>query len=72
MNNEDIGWLKANVEQILQNQQNFDKRLDVMEEQISIYRNAIKFVKFSGGAILLVLTLKFGDVSSLWTRIFNG
>ena len=72
MNNEDIGWLKANVEQILQNQQNFDKRLDTMEEQISIYRTVIKFVKFSGAAILLVLTFKFGDVSSLWERIFNG
>ena len=72
MNNEDIGWLKANVEQILENQNKFDKRLDDLEDQISIYRTAIKFVKFAGAAILLVLTFKFGDVSSLWQRIFSG
>ena len=72
MNNEDIGWLKANVELILENQVKHDIRLDKLEEQISIYKTLIKVVKFVGYSTILILTFKFGDVSALWQRMFSG
>ena len=72
MNDEDIGWLKANVERILDNQVQHDLRLDKLEEQISIYKTLIKVVKFVGYSTVLILTFKFGDVSALWQRMFSG
>lgn len=72
MDSEDIGWLKAKMEDILDNQKDFGVRLKTVEEQISIYKTVIKFVKFAGLAVGAILTFKFGDVTSLWHRIFSG
>lgn len=68
---EDIGWIKANIETLLKNQESFSVRLIEIEHQISIYKTVIKTIKFTGAALLLVLTFKFGNVADLWHRIFS-
>lgn len=69
---EDIGWLKAKIELLLENQEKNGNRLQNVEEQISLYKTIIKVVKFIGGAIILLLTLKVGDVANLWRHLFSG
>lgn len=72
MNDEDIGWLKAKVETILEYTEKQDVRLAKIENDISLYKTVIKAVKFIGLAAGLVLTFKFGDISNLYQRIFSG
>lgn len=75
---EDIGWIKAHVERLIANQLQHEvehaalaAKLSSIEDQISIYKTIIKTVQFIAAAILLLLTFKFGDVTTLWHRIFN-
>jgi len=45
--------------------------LQTVKSELSIYKTVYKTIKFLLGAVVLVLTLKFGDVKLLWASIFG-
>ena len=48
-----------------------DKRFASIESELSIYKTVYKTLKFIGLALAAVATFKFGDVSTIWKRVFS-
>lgn len=39
-----------------------------LKDELNVYKTVIKVVKLLGATALLILTLKFGDISQLWSN----
>lgn len=39
-----------------------------LKDELNVYKTVIKVVKLLGATSLLILTLKFGDISQLWSN----
>lgn len=48
-----------------------EKRMERMEDSINTTKTIIKVVKFVLGAVILIITLKVGDVAGLWHKLFG-
>ena len=48
-----------------------DARMDKMQKQLDLYATIIKLAKFGATVVVLILSLKLGDVRALWEEFFN-
>lgn len=60
------GLLKDHIKEQKQTNNEIRMALSNMRDELNIYKVVWSFVKLVGASALLVLTFKFGDVSSLW------
>lgn len=92
MNNEDIGYLKARMEdiakqqeRILEGQKNhgeddlaahariyeqikaLSERQQSLADELSLYKTIYRGIKWLGALIILLVTLKFGDIPKLFS-----
>lgn len=45
------------------------EKLDSMQEQLDMYKFAIKLLKITGLTVVFILTFKFGSIVSLWESL---
>lgn len=62
----EIGKLSADVDQIKDQMQCIDLKLDKALQQLSMYKNFIMLLKFTGYAAVAILSFKLGDVAEIW------
>lgn len=84
MDKEDLGYLKATVDQnskqietllkmfeehIRHDELKTDvimKQIDAIRDELDMYKLVARILKLVGASVVLILTLKFGDIGSLW------
>lgn len=84
MDREELGYLKAQVENTAKSQERQEenqrrmweelkamreetrKSVQELKDDVNMYKHIIRVVKALGATAVLVLTLKFGDISALW------
>jgi len=71
---EQLGYLTAMLEGLVQNQQGFkdshailQERMERIEDELSMYKTIYKTVKFIGMALIALLTFKWALILDLWT-----
>lgn len=71
-----IGYLIAKVEEMQVDQQKLAGKLDALEEKVNekftTVETVLKTLKFLGLALVAVATFKFGDLGSLWSKLFGS
>lgn len=68
---EDLGYIKRSIETLVEDVKDNTTRLSRIEADLSLYKTLVKFLKFFGLFIVFLLTAKFGDIKSLWARVFG-
>lgn len=69
---EDVGYIKAKLEEVLDNQKEYGVRLKSVEEQLSIYKTIIKVARIFIGVSAAVITWKFHHIGEIYNAIVNG
>ena len=74
-NDEKIGYLIAKVEEFSSDIKSLSTKVDALEKRVDDkFKTAeatFRVVKFIGAIALAILTIKFGDIPSLWSRFFG-
>mgnify|MGYP000011708625 CR=1 FL=1 len=69
-NSQDIkeikGLIRAQTIAQAKNTKELTDNLKKVTDELSVYKAIIRLAKLMGASALLVMTFKFGDVSSLW------
>ena len=75
MNDEKLGYLIAKVEELALDVKEMRGKYDALEKRVEDkFRTAeitLRILKFIGLAVAAVLTFKFGDLPSLWFKLFG-
>ncbi len=66
-----LGYLCAKVEEIHTDIRQMDARIKKVEEEISVYKTAIKFFKLLATTVIFVVAFKLGDIKTLWGNFFS-
>jgi len=53
-------------EEIRTNREEMKETLHEIKQELSVYQTVIKTVRLVAGVVVLVATLKFGDIASFW------
>lgn len=48
------------------------ERFRKIEDELSVYKTIYRTIKFIGLLLIAIVTLKFGDVKTLWSTLNNG
>ncbi len=71
---EKLGYLIAKTEEMQKDQQELKGRFDALEQRVDgKFRTAettFRILKAAGLIAVAVLTFKFGDVTTLWHKVF--
>ena len=74
-NDEKIGYLIAKVEEYGSDLKVLTTKVDALEQRVEDkFKTAeatFRVVRFIGAIALAILTIKFGDIPSLWSRFFG-
>ena len=74
-NDEKIGYLIAKVEEFSSDIKSLSEKVEALEKRVEDkFKTAeatFRIIKFIGAIGLAVLTIKFGDIPSLWSRFFG-
>lgn len=62
---------QASQEAIHKRFERLEERQAKIEKQLSLWNFTINIVKFAAGALVLLLTLKVGDIGGLFTKLFH-
>lgn len=69
-NSQDIRELKRIIESHIESQngdiKELSENLQKVVDELNIYKAGIRLLKLLGASALLILTFKFGDISSIW------
>lgn len=49
-----------------------EEKLNKMESQLDMWGFGITIIKFIVGAVVLIVTLKIGDIPTLFSRLFSA
>lgn len=71
INKEDVGYIKAKLEEVLDSQKEYGKRLKAIEEQLSLYKTMIKIVRIFLGISAAILTWKFHHIGEIYNTIMG-
>lgn len=48
------------------------KQIKTLQNQVSLARHFLLFVKLTGYTIIFMLAFKFGDIKTIWSNFFHG
>lgn len=68
---EQLGYLTARQETM---QESIDKLCDTQDQilaKITFWKHAGMFLKMIGGMLLIIVTMKFGDISHVWDSFWR-
>lgn len=63
---EDLSVIKHRLDEIDHEQKRLGAQLEAANEQLTLYRHIITFMRWGGAVILGIITLRFGDIHKLW------
>lgn len=63
---EDLSVIKHRLDEIDHEQKRLGTQLEAANEQLTLYRHIITFMRWGGAVILGIITLRFGDIHKLW------
>lgn len=72
---EEVGYLKAKVEEIKSDAIRMEQKLDVLTESVNkkftTAETIFNILKFTGLAAVAILTFQFGDIKEWWHQLFK-
>lgn len=62
----EVESISREVEKMNQTQTIILQKLDGLADELSVYKTTVRVLKWIGIAFVSILTLKFGDISTIW------